>query len=149
MQLSTKARYATRAMIELALEFGTNPLQLKEIARRQDISEKYLEQVLLPLRTRGFIYTLKGSKGGYCLAVTPQDVTLYDIIQTVEGSIAPVHCVENKEICARIDKCAMRNYWSRLKDKITEELQKTTLADLAQEQKEKEGEVGEKLDYQI
>lgn len=148
MQLSTRARYATRAMLELALNYGEGPLQLKEIAKKQDISEKYLEQVLIALRKDGFIHTQKGNRGGYMLAMPPREITLYDIISTVEGSLAPVACVDNTALCGRSDQCVTRDIWARLKEKIIGELSSTTLADLALEQKKKDRQDGA-VTYQI
>ncbi len=141
MQLSTRARYATRAMLELAASYGEGPLQLKEIAKKQQISPKYLEQVLIDLRKAGYIHTQKGNRGGYMLAVPPQEITLYDVISTVEGSLAPVACVDNTALCSKSGQCVTREIWSRLKDKIKGELASTTMADLllAQEEKNTEG----------
>ncbi len=136
MQLSTRARYATRAMIELTLHYGKGPLQLKEIAKKQGISEKYLEQVLTFLRKEGFIFTQKGNRGGYLLAMPPEKITLYDVIRSVEGSLAPVACVDNIAACEKTEQCVTRDIWSRLKNKIVEELSATTLADLAQKQED-------------
>ncbi len=137
MQLSTKARYAVRAMIELAGEFGKGPLQLKQVAKRQDISDKYLEQVMAPLRTQGIVYTRKGNRGGYALARPPEQITLYEIVYAVEGSMAPVPCVDNTSLCARVNICASRDLWERLKHLIGNELKSMNLADLAAEQENK------------
>ena len=134
MQVSTKSRYAIRAMIELAHHFGQGSLQLREIARRQKLSEKYLEQIMHPLRTKGLVYSLKGSQGGYFLSRPPAEITVYDIVTTMEGTITPVPCVDNPQICDRPDVCATRPVWCRLKDCITAELQAHTLAELAQEE---------------
>ena len=148
MQLSTRARYATRAMIELTLHYGKGPLQLKEIAKKQGISEKYLEQVLTFLRKEGFILTQKGNRGGYLLAMPPGEITLYDVIRSVEGSLAPVACVDSTAVCEKTEQCVTRDVWSRLKDKIVEELSATTLADLAQKQEDKATQDGT-ASYQI
>ncbi|MEW5919579.1 MAG: Rrf2 family transcriptional regulator [Bacillota bacterium] len=148
MQLSTRARYAARAMLELAANYGEGPLQLKEIAKKQEISEKYLEQVLISLRKEGFIHTQKGNRGGYMLAVSPREITLYDVIRSVEGSLAPVACVDNTALCGRSDQCVTRDIWSRLKEKIIAELSSTTLADLVLEQEKKNAQDGSVL-YQI
>ncbi len=134
MQLSTKVRYAARAMIELASNYKTEPIQLNDIACKQDISVKYLEQIMAPLRARGFVRTQKGSRGGYHLAVKPADITLYDIVDSIEGSMAPVACVDNENYCDRANTCVTRSVWSRVKDAVKEELQMKTLADLAKEQ---------------
>ncbi len=149
MQLSTKSRYATRAMIELAINYGNGHIQLKEIARRQNISDKYLEQVLFPLRTKGFVYTQKGNRGGYSLARPPEQITLYDIINNVEGSLAPTTCVDYEDTCDRVNVCVTRDVWARLKNRLTEELNAITLAELAEEQKRKYAEVSEPTAYQI
>jgi Rrf2 family protein len=134
MQLSTKARYAVRAMIELAVNYGKGPTLLKEIATRQEISEKYLEQLMGPLRAAGLIYTLRGNKGGYILGKDPREVTVYNVISVVEGSLAPVPCVDKAEICHRAPFCVARNIWSDLKTKIIIQLDSVSLAELAASQ---------------
>ncbi len=134
MQLSTKVRYASRAMIELALNYKADPIQLNDIACKQDISVKYLEQIMAPLRARGFVRTQKGSRGGYHLAKKPSEITLYDIVESIEGSMAPVACVDNEFSCDRINVCVTRSVWHRVKDAIKAELEAKTLADLAAEQ---------------
>lgn len=131
MQLSTKARYASRALVELALQYGKDPVKLKDIAASQDISLKYLEQVMLPLRVCGYVKTQKGSKGGYILVRPPKEVTLLEIVECVEGSISPVECAVNPNLCKRVDRCSTHFAWVGLKDAIARELGKTTLADLA------------------
>lgn len=141
MQLSTKARYATRAMIELALNYESVPIQLNDIACRQNISVKYLEQIMGPLRTRGFVRTQKGSRGGYHLAADPQEITLLDIVESVEGSLAPVACVDDEESCDRTELCVTRSVWCRVKDAIEKELSSKTLAEMAAEQGKIYGEV--------
>jgi len=135
MQLSTKARYAARALVELALKYGQEPVKLKDIASRQEISLKYLEQVMFPLRISGYVKTRKGSQGGYVLARPPEEINMYDVIQTVEGSLSPVDCVDNPELCHRVDKCVTRRVWVGLKEAIHNELSNTTLAELAEKQK--------------
>ncbi len=135
LQLSTKVRYAARAMIELALSYDSQPVQLNDIACKQDISVKYLEQIMAPLRARGYVRTQKGSRGGYHMAVKPEAITLYDIVESVEGSIALVACVDD-ELCERWDRCVTRSVWSRVKEAMKNELQSQTLAELAKEQEE-------------
>ena len=134
MQLSTKARYAARALVELALKYGQEPVKLKDIASRQEISVKYLEQVMFPLRISGYVKTHKGSQGGYVLARPPEKINMYDVIRTVEGSLSPVDCVDNPELCHRVDKCVTRRVWVGLKDAIYNELSNITLAELAEKQ---------------
>lgn len=134
MQLSTRVRYAARAMIEIAKSYKGEPLQLNDIACKQEISVKYLEQIMSPLRARGYVRTQKGSRGGYHMAVKPEDVTLYDIVISVEGTLAPVSCVDDKTSCGRSDNCVTKNMWSMMRDAMQKELQSKTLADLIKEQ---------------
>ena len=135
MQLSTKSRYASRALIELALQFGGDPVKLKDIAKRQDISLKYLEQVMFPLRVGGYVTTQKGSKGGYLLARSPESITLLEIVESVEGSVSPVECAKSPQFCERADKCPTHFAWVGLKEAIEKELGKTTLANLVEKHK--------------
>lgn len=135
MQLSTKVRYAVRAMVELADKAGGGPVKLKEIAAGQGISLKYLEQVMLPLRVGGYVRTLKGSRGGYMLSAKPEEITLLDLVQCVEGPLAPVDCDDRPEICDRSGRCAAREAWVGLKEAIFNELTKVTLADLLARQR--------------
>ena len=132
MQLSTKSRYASRALIELALQYGGDPVKLKDIANRQDISLKYLEQVMFPLRVGGYVKTQKGSKGGYLLARSPESITLLEIVESVEGSVSPVECAKNPQYCERAEKCPTHFAWVGLKEAIEKELGKTTLANLVE-----------------
>lgn len=134
MQLSTKARYAVRALVELALRYGQEPVKLKDIAAAQDISLKYLEQVMFPLRVSGYVKTHKGSRGGYVLAKPPEDINLYDVIRTVEGSLSLVECVDNPESCDRVDQCITRRVWVGLKEAIYDELSNISLSELAKKQ---------------
>lgn len=136
MRLSTKARYAARAMTELAVRSGRDPVKLKDIAESQDISIKYLEQLMHPLRVSGFVKTLKGSRGGYTLSRAAEDITLYDIVYAVEGSLAPVDCVDDARVCKRAEKCVTRNIWVNLHRVIVDELQKVTLKEMAEKQVE-------------
>lgn len=136
MQLSTRARYAVRAMIELSVRHGDGPVMLKDIAHCQEISDKYLEQLLAPLRAKGFIRTIRGNRGGYFLAKPAEEISLYDIIEVVEGSMAPVNCVDNPEGCSRYNICVTRDIWSRLKEVIVGELKSINLASLAKQHME-------------
>ncbi len=148
MQFSTKVRYAVRAMIELAAHKEKGPLQLREIAANQDISDKYLEQVMLPLRTSGMVFTKRGSQGGYLLKKDPAEITVADIVYTVEGSIAPVACVNVPGSCNRIDECVVHDVWSKVAAAVDRELKSFTLADLAAKQL-KLKKKGSTTDFQI
>ncbi len=140
MRLSTKARYAARAMIDLASNYTGEPVKLKDIAENQDISIKYLEQLMNPLRVNGFVNTHKGSRGGYSLIRPPEQITLYDIVSCVEGSLAPADCVDNPGVCSRVKQCVTRNIWIRLHEVIVNELKSVTLDLLVEEQRKKQKE---------
>jgi Rrf2 family protein len=128
-------------MIELAQSYKVEPIQLNDIACKQDISVKYLEQIMAPLRARGYVRTQKGSRGGYHLAVKPENITLFEIVESIEGSLAPVACVDNFDSCERAKKCITRSVWMRVKEAVTEELKAKTLAELAAEQEALELEI--------
>ncbi|HED23955.1 MAG TPA: Rrf2 family transcriptional regulator [Firmicutes bacterium] len=134
MQFSTKVRYAARAMIQLAVNYKEEAIQLNDIAFKQDLSVKYLEQIMAPLRARGYVRTRKGSRGGYHLSIDPSKLTLFDIVESVEGSLSPVSCVDNEFDCERADQCVTRDVWIRVGNAIKKELQAKTLAELAAEQ---------------
>lgn len=130
MKLSTKTRYAVRAIIELAQNGGKQPLQLKIIAKRQNISVKYLEQLMAVLKSAGFIRSIRGSKGGYVLAKAPKQIKLNEVLHLLEGPITTVECVENEDCCARAADCAARQLWMQVQQAIENVLQSTTLQDL-------------------
>ena len=93
MKLSTRGRYGVRAMLELALNNGKGPVPLRDLALRQEISAKYLEQLLIPLKGAGLVKSVRGARGGYMLALEPARISLYDIVRSLEGPLAPVECV--------------------------------------------------------
>lgn len=141
MKLSTKARYATRAMVDLALNSDNKPLPLKKIAARQNISIKYLEQVMYPLNVAGLVYARKGKNGGYMLTKPPEKITLYDIVCIVEGVPSPVECVDNMDYCGRANDCSVRDVWISLKEVVTNRLKEISLDDLMCSQKLKNQEL--------
>ena len=134
MQLSTKARYAARALVELAMHYGQDPVKLNIIADKQKISLKYLEQVMTPLRVSGYVKTLRGSRGGYILARPPEDINLFEVVQCVEGSLSLVDCIDSPAVCTRVNLCATRDAWISVKEAIYRELSSITLAELAEKQ---------------
>ena len=101
MIISTKIRYGARAMLELASHFGEGPIELREIARKENISQKYLEQVIHPLRAAGLVKSVRGSKGGYALAKPPSEIYLNDLVDILEGPIHLVECLRNSKVCQR------------------------------------------------
>ena len=138
MKLSTRGRYGTRALLELALHHGEGPVPLKDIAQRQQISLPYLEHLITPLISGGIIRSTPGARGGVWLARSPQEIKLSEVIGLLEGSIAPVECVNNPGICTRSELCITRDIWGELKKAMNGVLESTTLQDLVERQKRKE-----------
>ena len=131
MKLSTRTRYAVRAMIELAKHDTNRPLQLKVIADRQEISIKYLEQLMAVLKSAGLIKSIRGSKGGYVLARAASQIRINDILHCVEGPITTVECVGDTASCSRAADCAAREVWKRVEQAIENVLKSITLQDVA------------------
>jgi len=138
MKLSTKGRYGTRALLDLAIYYGKGPVLLRDIAQRQQISLHYLERLISPLIAGGIIRSIRGARGGVSLAKSPEDINLSEVIRLLEGSLAPVDCVDNAELCTRSDSCVTRDVWCELNDAISGVLESTTLQDLVERQEEKE-----------
>ncbi|HJX11898.1 MAG TPA: Rrf2 family transcriptional regulator [Dehalococcoidales bacterium] len=138
MKLSTRTRYGTRALLELALHRGQEPVFLKDIARQQEISLSYLEHIISPLIAGGIIRSTKGPRGGISLARNPEDIKLSEITRLLEGSVAPVECVNDPSVCTRSSSCATRDVWTRLKEVMDGVLESTTLQDLVEKQRKKE-----------
>ena len=134
MKLSTKGRYGVRLMLDLAARFGQGPVFLKDIAKRQEISEKYLWQVLSSLKNAGLINSTRGAHGGYCLARPPAEITLKDIISVLEGNLCLVKCVNNKSFCKRSDDCIANQVWSELTGKISQLFASFTLENMLEKQ---------------
>ena len=132
MKLSSRARYGMRAILELALEYGKPPMQIKTIAEREDISNKYLEQLIAMLKAAGLVRSLRGPRGGYMLAKPPAEIKLKDIFVTLEGPMVPAECLEHPEFCPRCMDCATREIWAELQESVNGVLESQTLADLVQ-----------------
>lgn len=137
MKLSTRGRYGVRAMVYIALNAEDDPVPIRTIAKHQGISERYLEQLLMPLKQGGLVKSIRGARGGYILARDAEKITIGDVIRILEGPIAPVECVneENPDECARADYCVTRKVWSEVRDAISSILDSYSLYDLAAEQK--------------
>jgi len=144
MKFSTRTRYGMRAILELAQSGKKGPLQLKIIAQRQDISVKYLEQLMVVLKTAGFVRSIRGSKGGYMLAKAPEQIKLSDVLHCLEGTVTTVECVENKDYCVRAADCTARVLWVKVQKAIEDVLESMTLQDLVTSGEEKKA-----LNYQI
>ena len=132
--VSTKGRYALRVMVDLAEHNSGEYIVLMDIAKRQDISEKYLEGILATLSKGGLVNALRGRGGGYRLARAPETYTVGSILKLMEGSLAPVSCLENDSHgCERAAECRTLPLWTKLNDLINDYLESVTLADLVQE----------------
>lgn len=127
MRLSTKGRYGTRAMIDIAVHSGQGPTLMKDIAARQDIAPKYLDHILSSLKKAGLLKNIRGRGGGYVLARPAATITLRQIIEAVEGPLSPVECLENPSSCIRSAVCPTRPVWNRLKQAMIDVLEATTL----------------------
>ena len=136
MIVSSRGRYALRVMIDLAAQEPGRYIPLAEIAARQDISEKYLESILVVLSRAGCLQALRGKGGGYRLARRPEEYTADEIIRLTEGTLAPVSCMKDGEDCGRAAQCPTRPMWEGLDRVITEYLSRWTLADLAKNAQE-------------
>lgn len=137
MKLSTRTRYGIRAIIEIAENSGRGPLQIRVIAKRQDISVKYLEQLMAILRSAGFVRSIRGAKGGYMLAKAPNQIKLNEVFDCLEGHVTTVECVEDKDYCERTADCVARRVWAQVQQAITNVLQSITLQDLVDRAKDK------------
>ena len=135
MRLSTRSRYGVRLMLELALNYNTGYTFLKNIAKKEDISEKYLSHLVIPLKASGLIVSSRGAHGGYGLAKDPSLITIKDIVKTLEGSISLVECVKNPSVCKRASGCVTRDVWEILDEKISDTLSSITLKDLLESHK--------------
>ncbi|MFC2041071.1 RrF2 family transcriptional regulator [Chloroflexota bacterium] len=138
MKLSTKGRYGTRALLDIALHQEDGPVSLRNIARRQQISLPYLEHLVAPLIDGGIIRSTRGIGGGVSLAKSPEEIKLSEVIGLLEGSLALVKCVTDPTVCNRSEFCVTRDLWSELKTAMDGVLESTTLQDLVVRQKLKE-----------
>ena len=137
MKLSTRAQYGTRALLDLALHWKEGPVLLKDIARRQRISLSYLQHLIALLVAAGIVRSTRGTGGGVWLAKSPKEIKLSEVVQLLEGSIAPVECVNNPGICMRSELCATRDIWGEIKQAMEGVLESTTLQDLVERQERK------------
>lgn len=137
--MSTRLRYGTRLLIDLGVHSHDGPVFLKDIAKRQRVSKKYLEQIVTGLKTAGLVRTMRGSKGGYCLAKDPRTMRLIEIYNILEGSTALVDCLDNPEACPYdlVDTCPTKDTWGKLRIAVEKILEDVTLADLIRDWEKK------------
>jgi Rrf2 family transcriptional regulator, cysteine metabolism repressor len=129
MKVSTKGRYGVRAVLELALRQGAGPMLVREISENQKISERYLENILNALRKSGIVTSTRGAGGGYQLTRSPAEITVGDVVRSLEGPLDVVECTGSRQ-CGRLENCAAFHVWNKLKTVIERELDGTTIADM-------------------
>ena len=135
MKLSTKGRYGVKAMVDLAINYGEQPISIKSISERQIISEYYLEQLFSSLRKAKLIKSVRGAQGGYILNRAPEEITIYDVINVLEGPIEISDCLEEGS-CNKIDCCATRLLWKKIKNSIDSVTSSITLKDIVDDYNE-------------
>jgi Rrf2 family protein len=131
--LSTRGRYGTRLMVDLAVYGGDTPVLLKDIARREKLSVGYLERIVPLLKKDGLIRSVRGARGGYLLRAKPAEITLGRILRALEGYLGPTKCAKTPSACRRGTLCAAHGIWEKIADDIGATLDKVTLKDMAEE----------------
>ena len=130
MKLSTRSRYGARILVDLARHTDQGPVQIGEISKRQDISVKYLEQLIRPLKQASMVTSVRGPKGGHLLAKKPEEISLGQIVRLFEGQSELVECISNPEQCNMSDDCQVRLAWKDATRVLYEKLDNTSIADL-------------------
>lgn len=147
MRISTKGRYALRLMLDLAVNGEGKTLPLKIIAARQEISDKYMEQIINNLVKAGYVQSVRGAQGGYRLNGSPKDYTVGMILRLMEGSLSPVPCLDGeRNSCQRAESCVTAEVWQKIKDAVDGVVDSITLEDLVQRQQEKSSSEAESCD---
>lgn len=129
MKISTKGRYALRLMLDIALHGGGQAVPLRDVAERQDISDKYLEQIVTQLTRAGLVRSVRGAGGGYFLTRAPEDYTVGDILRPMEGDLAPVECASSGH-CGRLEHCVTMEVWQHIANAVDEVVDNITLSNL-------------------
>jgi Rrf2 family iron-sulfur cluster assembly transcriptional regulator len=130
MKLSTRSRYGTRLLLDMAQNYQEGPLHLTSIANRQGISVKYLEQIIIPLKKAHYVKSVRGPKGGHILARPPDQITVGEIVALLEDGVNLVECSDRPEICSRSENCVTRHIWREAARAMFAKLNSITLADL-------------------
>ena len=133
MKLSTRGRYGIHAMYELAANYGGSPLSIKAVAEKQNIPEAYLEQLIAVLRKDELVVSIRGAQGGYRLARTPEDITVGDVLRSLEGGLKLIDCLEEEETCGKSCACPSRIVWKKLSDGLNAIVDSITLKDMIEE----------------
>ncbi len=130
MKLSTRSRYGTRMMLDMAQHYNAGPVQIGDIARRQDISVKYLEQLVIPLKKADYVKSVRGPKGGYMLTRHPKEITVGEIVKVLEGGVNLSDCVENPDLCEKSTDCLTRGLWEEATKAVHDTLNSVTLSEM-------------------
>jgi Rrf2 family protein len=139
MKLSTRSRYGTRLMLDMAQHYREGPLQLGDIAKRQEVSVKYLEQIIIPLKKAHYIESVRGRKGGHTLAKPPEEITVGELVALLENGARLMECAQDTTACERADICPTRLLWKEAYEAMFDRLDAVTLADLVERTKGMEG----------
>lgn len=139
MKISTKGRYALRLMLDVALHSHGTAVPLRDVAQRQDISDKYLEQIVTQLSRAGLVRSVRGAGGGYLLTREPEEYTVGEILRVLEGNLAPVSCADADDVCrcGRADRCVTVEVWREIQNAVSGVVDHLTLADLVRRHQEK------------
>ena len=138
MKVSAKGRYGLRILLDVALHQERGPVALRDISRRQAISHKYLWQVIHPLQAAGLLRATRGARGGYVLARAPEEISIRDIVNILEGPISVVACITAPDTCERSVSCIAREAWAEIETKLNDAMRSITLKELIRRHKEQE-----------
>ncbi len=128
MKLSTRSRYGTRMVLDLAKRYHDGPVKIGDIAAREGISVKYLEQLIIPLKRASYITSVRGPRGGHMLSKPPEQITVGEVVKTLEGGLGFTECVDQPEICEKSGDCPTRNVWKAASEAMYEKLDSMTLS---------------------
>ncbi|MBN2545198.1 MAG: Rrf2 family transcriptional regulator [Spirochaetes bacterium] len=138
MKLSTRARYGLRLLFELSLDYRNKSyLFLKDISERQNISEKYLSNIIIPLKAAKIVTSARGAHGGYSLAKAPENVTIKEVVDILEGNTIVVECLGNSAVCGKVNECPTQDLWKKLETVINNFLSSITLKDIVNDYQKK------------
>lgn len=133
MRLTTRSRYGTRMMLDIAMHCRTGPVRISDIASRQGLSTKYLEKLIRELKRAGFISSKRGPGGGHTLAMDPENISVGDVVRSLEGEAGLVECLDNDDLCHRIDNCPTREVWVKASKAMYAALDEISISDLLKE----------------
>lgn len=134
MKLSSKCRYGIRAIIEIARNYQQRPTKRKEIAASQNLDDSYLENILIDLKNKNIVTALRGAKGGFILRRAPDEITLLQVIESLQGDLSPTECIGTPDICERSDNCVTRPVWQKMKEAQEDVLKNVTVKDLLEQE---------------